>query len=958
MRRAAALLSKATGGMDVPAAVDVAGLSAAGVQALLGRLAEAHPEAVAAWRAAAPTATAAAAAPSAAAAAPPAAAAPAAGKKRARPSPLTPVAGSPSAVASSPPPPAHHPPGSIVVPGAIVAASKLQPVVPPPSARGFDMSRFRLRHVALHVAYLGGAYAGFSAQEGPSGLADGIVGGSGDGDGGGNGGSGKAPKRQQPAAAAPQPPIATVEAALFAALQQACLIEGREWCGYTRCGRTDRGVSAGGQVLALRLRSKAKRGGSGGSGAAATSSAATAAAAAAATAPTPPCVPSMWRRLDPATGQPLDNGDAADAAAHDDSGAEPFPPPGQEHDYAAILNGLLPRDVRVLGWADVPPDFSARFSCTARVYRYYFPGRGLDVAAMRRAAAVLSGVHDFRNVARIDIGNTQNFVRALASLRVVAVDEGAPAARRAAVAAGGGAPGADASTPLLVESHSVPVPLAGRVAPYAGPARTAAVVAEEVAAAAAAGSSSSASSASVTASATGDDATLSSPSSLPHPAPPAALIRDLLAQQAPNQQLDALDAAADAGSGSTGGGSGLYYLQVTGNAFLWHQVRCIAALLFHVGRGYEPPDTLAWLLDVAACPARPQYAMAPEGPLVLYHCGFGEEGPEGAPPVPPPPQQPGQPAAAAASASAMDEDGDGDAAPGPLPRRGVSPRDASPLLDAAAAPGGGHLYKPTRFRRSHPGLYGSMHHSVPSLRKVTSELEGAWSGLAVQAAMVRGLLDRIYALPVDAADVHAWVTGKGVGSGGGDGGGGGGKKTKKSGAAAEAGDNADAYSPFLSPAPAPAVGATTMTWGDAVARCSAAASRADPSVTRPLLALEDAEMFIQGLPALATAAGAHAQLPPGATLPPPHAGVPTRGRGGYTPLAGRPTGMSVGDKWRQLSDAQRAAVTAMHPVNATRLAAELAAASAAASSSSASSAPAAAEEAAGAPAGPAAGTLL
>lgn len=35
-------------------------------------------------------------------------------------------------------------------------------------------------------------------------------------------------------------------------------------------------------------------------------------------------------------------------------------PVEEELDYPALLNRALPPDIRVLGWAPVPPDFNAR----------------------------------------------------------------------------------------------------------------------------------------------------------------------------------------------------------------------------------------------------------------------------------------------------------------------------------------------------------------------------------------------------------------------------------------------------------------------------------------------------------------------------------------------------------------------------------------------------------------------
>ena len=37
-----------------------------------------------------------------------------------------------------------------------------------------------------------------------------------------------------------------------------------------------------------------------------------------------------------------------------------------------MLNRVLPFDIRVLAWAPVDADFSARFSCAGRVYKYFF----------------------------------------------------------------------------------------------------------------------------------------------------------------------------------------------------------------------------------------------------------------------------------------------------------------------------------------------------------------------------------------------------------------------------------------------------------------------------------------------------------------------------------------------------------------------------------------------------------
>ncbi len=122
-----------------------------------------------------------------------------------------------------------------------------------------------------------------------------------------------------------------------------------------------------------------------------------------------------------------------------------------------IVNRSLPEDIRVLGWTDVPPTFSSRFSCTGRTYRYFFPARNLNIAVrcgavrcgavrcgavrcgavrcgavrcdavrcgavpsrcvpvdpqnMQAAAASLVGRHDFRNFCKMNIMAVNSFVR-------------------------------------------------------------------------------------------------------------------------------------------------------------------------------------------------------------------------------------------------------------------------------------------------------------------------------------------------------------------------------------------------------------------------------------------------------------------------------------------------------------------------------------------------------------------
>ena len=100
-------------------------------------------------------------------------------------------------------------------------------------------------------------------------------------------------------------------------------------------------------------------------------------------------------------------------------------PPAQAQDrlLRRKLNGLLPLDIRVRRVSDAPPGFDARFSATARSYRYriadrpelvdplrrrevYVVPRPLDLAAMQAACLPMLGEHDFAAYCRRRLGAT------------------------------------------------------------------------------------------------------------------------------------------------------------------------------------------------------------------------------------------------------------------------------------------------------------------------------------------------------------------------------------------------------------------------------------------------------------------------------------------------------------------------------------------------------------------------
>ncbi|KAL6094934.1 pus3 [Pungitius sinensis] len=66
----------------------------------------------------------------------------------------------------------------------------------------------------------------------------------------------------------------------------------------------------------------------------------------------------------------------------------------------------------------------------------------------------------------------------------------------------------------------------------------------------------------------------------------------------------------------------LFMFEIKGLGFLYHQVRCMMALLLLIGQKLEAPEIINQLLDVKSNPRKPQYSMAVDYPLVLHDCHF------------------------------------------------------------------------------------------------------------------------------------------------------------------------------------------------------------------------------------------------------------------------------------------------------------------------------------------------
>ncbi|CEG43178.1 trna pseudouridine(38-40) synthase [Plasmopara halstedii] len=207
--------------------------------------------------------------------------------------------------------------------------------------REFNLTNYSMRTVAIKFLYLGENYAGFARQD------------------------------HMPE---------TVERYLIEALKRSKLIDKIEDAEYSRCGRTDRGVSAFGQVVALRVRSN---------------------------------LPASAQLL---TGSSIDDVKPGEKfKVRLATGEEKMV---TEIDYASHLNRALPTAIRVYSVASCRSDFSARFDCKARMYRYFFLRRNLDIEKMQVAANELVGKHDFRNFCRIDT-NCQVFERKIQSFQIV-----------------------------------------------------------------------------------------------------------------------------------------------------------------------------------------------------------------------------------------------------------------------------------------------------------------------------------------------------------------------------------------------------------------------------------------------------------------------------------------------------------------------------------------------------------
>jgi len=76
----------------------------------------------------------------------------------------------------------------------------------------------------------------------------------------------------------------------------------------------------------------------------------------------------------------------------------------KDKDYCLKLNHVLPEDIRMIGYSEVPEHFDARFSCIYREYKYFFCQGGMKIDRIKSACKKLIGLHDFRNFCKRDEG--------------------------------------------------------------------------------------------------------------------------------------------------------------------------------------------------------------------------------------------------------------------------------------------------------------------------------------------------------------------------------------------------------------------------------------------------------------------------------------------------------------------------------------------------------------------------
>ena len=316
----------------------------------------------------------------------------------------------------------------------------------------------------------------------------------------------------------------SVERVLFAALKKSCLISDRQSCTYSRSGRTDKGVSAFGQVVALRVTSafpigtRIRTTGHDGDGAGQETKVMQECDLPRNSMEKVECLvpprPNKKKKKKKNQKQ-KENVDSPKLVARTLG----------EKDFAQVLNNILPPTIRVLGWTPVSDEFSARFSTASRTYRYFFARKNLNLDAMDKGLQYMVGRHDFRNLCKMNCEEVDNFERVITHGKIVTstnkIQQGAAAAAMVV----------DRNTYVNYKVNQ---------------------------------------------------------------------------DETDGMELDNYRQ--------------MCYFEIRGQAFLWHQIRCIVSILFMIGQGLEDASVVKELLDIQTNPGKPSYPFAPEKPLVLHAC--------------------------------------------------------------------------------------------------------------------------------------------------------------------------------------------------------------------------------------------------------------------------------------------------------------------------------------------------
>eukprot|EP01132_Coremiostelium_polycephalum_P000478 gene478-605_t len=204
-----------------------------------------------------------------------------------------------------------------------------------------DFSKCYKRYIALRVAYIGWHYHGFASQSSTE---------------------------------------ETIEGYLFKALQKTCLVSDIKQANYSKSGRTDKGVSAFGQVISLYVRSNLTD--------------------------APGIIPP-----ENINSNSSNNNNDKKNNNNNNKKKEEFP-------YVKMLNGVLPPYIRVLGWSPIPFHFSARFSTLYRTYKYFFSPKDLDLHLMIEASKDYIGEHNFIHFCKVDLENVKSFERVILSFSI------------------------------------------------------------------------------------------------------------------------------------------------------------------------------------------------------------------------------------------------------------------------------------------------------------------------------------------------------------------------------------------------------------------------------------------------------------------------------------------------------------------------------------------------------------